>query len=308
MFKWPDGPSPSDPENELADFAELLCWRDGNTSATDLTHFLGRIDENEYSDGIPEEEKIPERVENAFSEIERRAESCRDGYPFLLGNTGDTLHAIPTTSNDRYIIYKYLLLATRLNMKSNRKHAGIDGTHLLEELSAETCLEYFGDRAESMVFGTAAGSPSFRGKINDLCRRIGEGGGFKSRTASQGHERDGKLDVVVWKHFSDGMAGKLIAFGQCKTGTSYRNTLTQLQPDSFCRKWMQDFPTIIPMRMFFLAEALPQATWFNFVSDTGLLFDRCRIVDFSSHISQTLSARIKVWTAGASGASRLPSP
>lgn len=32
MFKWPGLPSPRAPAHEVADFAELVCWRDGGTS------------------------------------------------------------------------------------------------------------------------------------------------------------------------------------------------------------------------------------------------------------------------------------
>ena len=110
----------------------------------------------------------------------------------------------------------------------------------------------------------------------------------------------------MWKHFSDGLAGKAIAFGQCKTGTNYKDTLTQLQPDSFCRKWMQSPPAMTPMRMFFIAEALPKGRWYNFTSDAGVLFDRCRIVDFSSQVSQDISAKIEGWTAAAASATGLP--
>lgn len=306
MFKWPGVPSPLAPQHELADFAELNCWQQGRTSATALVHALGRVAENEYSSGVPEEEDIPYYVENAYQEIERRIEICKDGYPFAIGDRGDTLYDVPAIDNVKCAIYKYLLLATRLKMDSNRCHAGIDGTVLLEELSSETGREYFGDRAESMVFGTAAGAVGFPEKVDDLCRKIMEGDGYASRGDKRGNEKDGKLDVVVWQPFSDGLAGKLIAFGQCKTGTNYKNALTQLQPDSFCRKWMLSSPAVTPLRMFFVAEALPQGSWYNFASDAGVLFDRCRIVDFSNHVGQDVSEKVHAWTTAAAKAAELP--
>ena len=73
--------------------------------------------------------KYPQVVEEAYHEIERRKEACRDGYPFVIGEHGYTLHASQKAGNHKHIIYKYLLLATRLNMNTNRKHANIDGTH-----------------------------------------------------------------------------------------------------------------------------------------------------------------------------------
>ncbi len=307
MFKWPNVPSPNAAEHELADFAELLCWRDGRSSATALMHSLARLAENDYSDGVPEDDMVANYVENAYVEIERRARDCGEGYPFALGENGDTLRTRSRTNNGRHAIYKYLLLATRLNMRTHRNHAEIDGTLLFEELSAETCKEYFGDRTESMVFGTAAGGTGFEEKVEYLCMKIGEGNGYEPKVESREYARDGKLDVVAWKHFTDRLPGKLIAFGQCKTGTNFRDDLAELQPESFCKKWMRNDPALFPMRMFFVAEALPRGGWYNFAADAGLLLDRCRIVDFSNHICRSVSEKVEDWTAAAACSSGLPS-
>ena len=311
MFKWPGVPTSRAPAHELADFVELLCWQQGTASSTDLSQALGRLADNDYSDGVPEEEETPLHIEAAFQELELRIVACGGGYPFWLDEKGNVLYVTQNLDKASLWIYKYLLLATRLNMGtgqgSDRSHAGIDGTHLLEELSSETGREYFGARAESMVFGTAVSGKGFPAKIKSLCRMIREGDGYVNHTQnSRQNARDGKLDVIVWKHFSDGLPGKVIAFGQCKTGTNYRNTLTQLQPDIFCRKWIQSPLTLTPMRMFFVAEALPRGDWYNLASDTGLLFDRCRIVDFSNRLSRRLLDRVEAWTAAAAEANGLP--
>ena len=310
MFRWPHVPSPRAPEHELADFAELVCWQRGNASVTELTQDLGRLDENDYSSGVPEEDEIPMYVQNAFLEIERREDACGGGYPFSLNQYGDSLQNLQGTNTAGHLFYKYLLLATRLNMgsgpRNDRMHAGLDATSLLEELSAEVCKEYFGQQAESMVFGMTAGAAAFPNRVDELCSKIGEGDGFMNRTNSQVSAKDGKLDVVVWKPFSDRLAGKLIGFGQCKTGINYKDALTQLLPDSFCRKWMRSSPAMSPIRMYFLAEALPRNSWYNFASDAGLLFDRGRMVDFTNHVSQQLSKNVGDWTTSAAAAHGLP--
>ena len=306
MFKWPGTPSPRAPEHELADFVELTCWRQGSTSVAAITKLLGRLDENDYADGVPEEEEASGVVEDAYYEIERRRQICRDGYPFLVENHGHTLRVNEHGDSRQRVIYRYLLLATRLNMRDNRNHADIDGTLLFEELSAETGREYFGERAESMVFGTAAKAlHTFQEKINLLCRKIGEGDGYRRGNQITQTHKDDKLDVVVWKHFTDQLPGKLVGFGQCKTGTNYGDTLTQLRPDSFCNKWLITPLSLIPVRMFFLAEALPRSDWYNSASDAGLLFDRCRIIDFGKGVCEDLLARIDTWTTAAAQATKL---
>ena len=197
MFKWPGIPSPKAHIHELADFAELVCWRDGSASVTSLSRSLDRTDENDYSDGVPEEEETPNDIGEAFNEIETRLMACRSGYPFVVDLDGNTIHIAQDAKDSKSIIYQYLLLATRLGMSRNRTHAGIDGTHLFEELSAEISRDYFGSRAKSIVFGTASGTSGFSDKVDNLCNLLGEGEGFIDRSGNAQHQKDGKLDVVA---------------------------------------------------------------------------------------------------------------
>ena len=309
MFKWPRPPSAYASEHELADFAELICWQQGGTSATDLSRLLGRLAENDYFDGVPVDEEAEGRVEGAYGEIEWRQRVCGGDYPFEVGRDGHTLR-VNSGHKPVHVIYKYLLLSTRLNMKDDRCHAGIDGTLLLESLSAQVAKRYFGEQAESLVFGTAASGEGFQDKVNGLCRRLGEGGGFTDRPSAGVNVRDGKLDVVTWKPFTDDLPGKLIGFGQCKTGTDYKDSTTVLQPDSFIRKWMRGSLVVPPVRMFFVSEAL-SAIWskrYEISTDAGLLFDRCRIVDNCNDVDTETMVKVHQWTSAAADANELPGP
>ena len=306
MFKWPDTPSPRADAHELADFAELSAWQKGRFSRTELSRILGRLDENDHSAGVRIDDAVADSVENAYDEIEQRAEVCGNGYPFTLSRRAETLHFAGKAESVKHIIYQYLLLATRLNMSSNRIHASIDGALVFEELAAEVARNYLGDRARSFVFGTANQSPDFHGKVDELCRQLGEGGGFVNRNTTRVTAGDGKLDVVAWKPFADGRSSKLILFGQCKTGTSYDNMLAQLQPDAFCSKWLRDQLIPTPVRVFFITEALRWSDWHNTAVDAGLLFDRCRIVDFCDGIDAAVITRVAEWAAAAAQATSLP--
>lgn len=306
MFKWPGTPSPNASEPELADYAELVCWQKNLMSVTALSKQLGRLDENDYFDGVPEEDETDEVVKRAYLEIERRIEACRGGYPFDIARQGNTLRPSQDTKNRRHTIYKYLLLATRLNMKSNRVHGGIDGTLLFEELAAEAARKYFGARAEKFVFGTAAGGKKFSRKVDNLCERMKEGNRFYNHSGARSNVKDDKLDIVVWKSFTDGLPGKLIAFGQCKTGTDYKDELTQLQPDVFCDSWFQTKPAVLPVRMFLISEALCRVGWYSVARKAGLLFDRCRIVDFCNDITSDMLKKVTTWTKAAADATGLP--
>ena len=111
MFKWPGTPSAHAPEHELADFAELVCWQHRSMSTTALCADLGRLEENDYSAGVPEEDKVTEVVEEAYLEIERRVTACRGGYPYALDERGYTLTMAVDDGNYRHVVYQYLLLA-----------------------------------------------------------------------------------------------------------------------------------------------------------------------------------------------------
>ena len=312
MFKWPGEPSPSDKAHELADYVELVAWRDGSMSAVALIRFLGRREDPDYSAGVPEEDEVDTVVEDTFGEIERRREACAGDYPFVLGDRGAIVRRqgghTGGQANAMHAIYEYLLLATRLDMKNDRRHGGYDGTRLLEDLAAEAARSYLGGRSESMVFGTAASARGFPDRINKLCARIGEGGGFFGHGGTASRQQDGKLDIVAWTPFSDRLPGQLIMFGQCKTGTHYKDQLAQHQPDAFCRKWLRTQPAVTPTRAFFRSEALPRSGWLNSAFDAGVLFDRCRMVDFARDASDKLLTRIRAWTRTAAIATGLESP
>ena len=308
MFRWPGVPSPYSREDELADFAELICWERGSMSITSLAQAIGRLAENDYSAGVPEEEDFAEYIEGAFQEIGRRQRACNGGYPFEVAYKGNVISTIHVNFNCKHLIYKYLLLATRLNMKENRSQGEIDGTKILEYLSAGVAKEYLGSRAESLVFGTAEGDTDFPGKVNCLCQRLEEGGGYLKTKGRAPRKKDDKLDIVAWKPFSDRREGKLIAFGQCKTGTSWRSDTSQLQPHAFCGKWFNSQPVLTPLRMFFVSEALSIVDWREQAFNAGLLFDRCRLVDYSNRIDDALLRKIEVWTRAAANATGLPSP
>ena len=314
MFKLPGVPAVRASAHELADFAELMAWRDGRVSTTDLSRAIGRNEENDYSAGVPEEDEAEHDAESAYVEIEIRDCACGTGtsYPFSIGTYGNTLVRHSEELNCRQLVYLYLLLATRLNMRDNRVHAEIDGTLLFEKVCADIARSYLGDRAKSMVFGTAAGAGGFRDKVGDLCRQLGEGGGVRDGVSQ--NKRDGKLDVVAWKPFADSWQGKLMIFGQCKTGTNYKDVLMQLQPDQFCAKWLQERPPVVPIRAFFVSEALSRSgapsrrRWYEDSIDAGLLFDRCRIVDFCDSVAEEVLEEVRIWTEAAAEGTELPAP
>ncbi|MES2922838.1 MAG: hypothetical protein V4819_14890 [Verrucomicrobiota bacterium] len=299
-FKLPDRPSPRPNPHELADFAELLALVRGRCSATEIQRYLGRIDDNHENIGIEDDDEQNEIIsDEMMTEIGYRQHACPDGYPFRTDPTGSVLEHRVDTDSDKILLYRYLLLATRLKMREEKIQAGIDGTQLMEELGAEILRAYLGGgRARSKVFGTAR-QGGFEEKINDLCRSFREGGRYRNIDTGALNANDDGLDVVGWIPFTDRLPAKVCVFGQCKTGTSWRDQVSKLDPPGFVKRWMSGTIVVDPIKAFFIAESADRAQWNGVCIYGGILFDRCRIVDVSGELDSDLSERIRIWTDAA---------
>lgn len=305
----------------IADFAEIECLRraDRNVSSLDIVRVMQR-----GADG-GEADFIEACVEAAFSELANRAIHCGSErqYPFDLLNEGALLQlrAPSSTDSNSARLYFYLLLATRMNMKSDRNHGGEDATILFEHLCREVAVRFWGgpsDAVRGIVFGTGRIAENleddadldcgaFQTEVNRLCRELGEGDGFASRGRSRVTARDGKLDIVVWKRFADRRIGQLIGFGQCKTGTHWEGDLLKLRPEGFCDKWMRSNPAVLPVRLYFVADRVLDR-WYERCKDGGILFDRCRIMEYADTLPDDVTQRLRTWVAAASSAQGLSLP
>ncbi|MDA3789570.1 MAG: hypothetical protein PF503_13890 [Desulfobacula sp.] len=300
MFKLFGVPSPKADINELADFVEIECLKKTQFSRNETIAALGRIDENIDISSNKIIDQLEIKVDDIFSEFDFRIKSCNHVYPFILESSGKVLKVNAEDNQSTFHLYQFLLLATRLNMQSDKINGGIDGTLLFEKISQQILSNYLGSRAESFLFGTSNHGRSFEDKINTLCKHLKEGNGFINRNQkSSGQVKDDSLDIVAWKPFSDDCYGKLIAFGQCKTGTRWQDTTTKLQPDAFCSSWFRNTPPVPPIRIFFICESLLRNQWHTTVNKAGILFDRCRIMDYCQNLSDELLDKITVWSDAA---------
>ncbi len=303
MFTLPNLPTQFATQSELADFFEVLAAKRRRASKTEVASHLSITSDNLYNVGCDDEDdQIAVKLDGVLIELERRQHACgSDGYPFKISPAGTSLVYLGDTSvfcNCKKTAYLYLLLSTRLNMNDNRIHASIDGTAILEELAAVTIKSYLGCRAESINFGTSVRG-GFGKKIDNLCRQFGEGGQHKNPVGVARHTKDGKLDIVGWIPFTDRLEGKLSVFGQCKTGTNWKDSINDLQPASFIKKFMCSPYHMDPLRAFFVSESVDRSRWHDMTIDAGLLFDRCRIVDFCPDLPSRLLSKVKTWTEAA---------
>jgi hypothetical protein len=174
--------------------------------------------------------------------------------------------------------YNLLLLLSFTNPTS-----GHGGTAVLfERLCTLAAHNYFGgeeNNAEAIRFGAPRKTPfaKFSQAIDNLCGQLGEGMGCKD-PALASDTGDRGLDIVAWKHFPDRKPGKLVAFGQCSSGSGdWTKKLNELDGTKFSKKWLQEQLLVPPIRFFFVPRRISNDHWRLVGIDAGIVFDRCRI-------------------------------
>jgi len=306
MFKLGQTPPHTEDPIHLADYIELECLKqsDLNYSGGDLSALFSRLNDDLPEDRRDADLDTENAVREAYSELSDRMEHSgrrKHRYPYRLAASADLL--IFDKRFVFYDLYLFMLTATRLNMGENRVHAEIDGAELFEHVCCEVAKNYWGKDAEAMVFGTARRVDGrevagFEAAVNDMCKKTGEGQGFKNNYEDTITAQDGKLDVVVWKSFSDRRRGKLLGFGQCKTGTHWADGLFSLQPEGFYQKWVHPMPVVKPVRLYFITARVKQSKWHEVGVDGGIVFDRCRILDYAPPMPE-LRVKWVAWTKAA---------
>jgi len=291
---------------ELADWLELfaLASADTNSSVQDLVQALRRTGSASELGNADERGADPDRgaekseqiAESAFAEIEDRVKACDGKYPFKLGQDYIQLDA----RGDR-TPYVFLLLQSRF---ARAMREGVDALRAFDLLCAHAASEYLGG-ADRGVHAIPFGFPrihlpkNFADAVNDLCKQLGECDGARNRPGID-DQKDGKLDIVVWRNFADGRTGKIIGFGQCATGKSgYGPKLTELQPDVFAKNWLLSAPTVDPVRLFFVPWRVDRLKWDTQANAAGVLFDRCRIVQFMDRAPNDVLSQCARWSESA---------
>lgn len=291
---------------EHADWLELeaLASADLNSSVQDLASALRRTGSSEEvederaiedpDDAVADRggETIEPIVEAAFEEIEDRSRACGGNYPFALDDS--VLQGRRAYRNDLYV---FLLLLSRYGIKAGPP--GLNVAQIFEEVAevaVKNCLG--GDRNDVATyqfgFPRRLKPSGFQEALDDLCQNIGEGTGSKDRPKRR-DQKDAKLDLVAWRPFPDRRRGQIMAWGQCATGSDWRDKLSELHPADWAAIWMIDRPTVLPLRTFFVPHRIGRDLWEESAINGGVLFDRCRITAFARPLPAELRARCRLY-------------
>lgn len=299
-------PPASDGPYKLADWIEIEALRDDDRrcSFEDLVSALrtsGSVDGVDDTD--PEDDsgsqKVHELAESAFNIIEFRhgVSSQKPGsYPYLIKGTSlqfDGEEGSP---------YTFLLLSSYFGGSIGSVNDSY--TQLFEDLCAVAIQDHLGGSATGamtyqMGHPRRAGQPAnFAAAVTAMCAELHDGGSVRIRPRMNA-VRDGKLDVVAWIPMLDRRQGKFIGFGQCATGSNWKDKLAELQAEAWCNTWLAERPVQLPARMFFVPHAIPDDEWLTTSFQSGIIFDRLRIAHHSTKIAGTVASRVSDWNRAA---------
>lgn len=307
MVARPTLPSADAAPEEHADWLEYCTLRsaEGGTSIRQFMRDLSAagtgevIDIWEHEEGSPLEEMLGAEgtAESAFEELHERYLACggKDGaYPFHVEENSLLLGGRPETS-----VYTFLLLLSRLGREAGPPE--IDAAELFEDISARAAERYLGgsrSNARAVVFGFPRKvlPKGFAPALDALCSQLGEGEGHRTSPKTK-DEKDARLDIVAWRDFQDKRPGKLIAFGQCATGSQWRTKLTDLPPTTdWCDLWMRGLVTVSPIRLFCVPHRVDRENWLHTGRLGGILFERCRIAQLAADLDGDLADACTKWS------------
>lgn len=301
-------PAATAPPEHHADFLELCTLRSRSRCAS-FQEFLADLRIGNAAEAIADssprddEEESDEHAESiaqtAFDELDERVRNFGANaadYPFELnGNT------LMLKEKGQESLYTFLALLSWFGKDAGPN--GSDGEKIFEEVCAKAAENYFGGavgRTVSVVFGfpRRVMPKGFGDALDRLCKSLGEGGGHRKGRPKLPKQKDAKLDIVTWVEFHDKRQGKLIAFGQCATGGNWESKISELPaPDRWCGHWMDDTPTVLPIRSFFVPHRIERDSWSHSCTFGGILYDRCRIASLASDADKSLRQQWIAWSA-----------
>jgi len=254
-------------ELDLADWCELsaLLADDRAFSFGDLERALNR------AAVFRNQEDVEQKLAEVAFELESRVMAAGDGYAFTFD--GYNIELRP--AEDDYYPYLFCLCLSYFGWEQPAG-AGVFPARMFERLSSVAARRFV--QGESIRFAAPREGdvpPDFRGAVDYICQRLGEGIGLQPTDEPVG--QDDTLDIVAWRDFPDKLPGKLLLFGQCAAGGNWEEKISDLQPRDFCDAWMQQAPSSTLLKALFIPHRVESEKWRLRSIKAKLIFDRCRI-------------------------------
>lgn len=297
-----DAPPPYDQvaEDELDDIEAAMQIDERGRQELDFADYDMPTYELAVDAGSPEQTEVLSR--DVYSELSGRARTAQVAYPFEVEVSKITLRK-DWVNHTPYIFC--LMLANYGHLVGPT--AGEDCRRLFETLAVRVARRFVsaeGVDACALRFGfprDGAELPSsFQDAVSELVARIGEGQGARRRSNLEA-TKDGRLDIVAWRHFPDGAPGKLVLFGACASNwdiAEIRRRAGDLQVDIFLRRWFLDPPPTPVLNALFIPHRLrtDDGAWGELTREAGIVFERCRLAWYAEQDDDGWDAH-RAWLA-----------
>jgi hypothetical protein len=273
-------------------------------NALDLDDVTGDEIEREIVDS--EMEQLDDEI---WAELKFRERVLGDSYPFeLITNRSvwrlepRSLEA-PATRAPR-VLYLSCLMMSAMKSGILRRDAEVDpqfdglarrAADVLQAASYVAASELVGGESHWFGWPRPDGTTKMREALKELVRKVGHG---KLKTKdpewTTGYEKDGTIDVVVWRQFKDRRHGGVLVLGQVASGLNWIEKSPRTFVDSHFNDWFEEqlehqFLTamFIPFMLHERAIARHDSSYEDVANSIirqlsiihGTLIDRVRLVD-----------------------------
>lgn len=200
--------------------------------------------------------------EAIWDELQLRQDHLGDLYPFKvegLRNGGWKLSRRQAGSDEtEYAHWMYLTTLAMSGVRNRhikrRKPKGKDPEYSaivvslaaqFQHISALSASNYYGTETVVYSFGWPRRDGSdFRDALKDLVDSFGNGKVKKKVPAnSKGHEKDGTVDLVVWRKFTSPYPGDPLLYGQVASGRDWTEKPVETYLRTKFLKWFKHPPT-----------------------------------------------------------------
>jgi hypothetical protein len=281
----------------LTDWAEavMLVEQLADFSEADLR---GRLVEQGHDLGGEDEAPGRQAVEDILREVERRARHAPDSYPFRHGDFGIEL------VNTRLVqIYSFLLWLSLPNSPFRRNVYSNTVTPLFDYVGQAGLGTLMGSEVRSIRFGwpVSGGRPTgSRKALVWLTERMRVD--HDSTAPVSQRLKDGGVDVVLWRPFSDGRAGFPILLAQCTVGLAEWQQKGRDIQRSLWRRYLGlgSDPATTLVLPFCVQEPDRFEAWNIVTHDVSFIVDRLRLLELLDGIEPgdiPECGRIEKWTS-----------
>lgn len=327
--------------SDVADWLEMLALRSLRpVSTADLQRsdsVIAEPDNQEDLDNdaseIVEREIVDDAAElfeqEVWTELRFRESVLGDAYPFRLVTSRSTWTLTPIrgtfgASRVAQSLYQTCLLISGLRSGLLKKSSKDDEEYQRLTTSAPNVIQaasYVAAAAlvggESHWFGWPRldGTAKMREALSNLVAKVGHGK-LKQRDPAwtSGREKDGTIDVVVWRSFRDRRHGGVLVLGQVASGLNWPSKPARAFAESHFNDWFEErieheFLTAMFMPFMAHADAAANGTYsFDEVAEAqirqnsishGSMIDRVRMVELVFERVSSIQLDDEIGTLGA---------